>query len=209
VTPLAARSVNADVVGERRPTLKFRKVEGAERERLLKSRQTSANDHRSYADMLAGVRDGEVVTLTVDGATRQRGEKLRLSRAARELGKSLVWLTAPNPRQIAFQVRTLSSLQRALVVTSSRDTAVETLEPPQPVTALPGDPFERVVVMHGELGQEIIQLGCSLYMPEGFRRFIMIPMPELGGRSTLETLDSGEADAVLAVLQSLAERRPF
>jgi hypothetical protein len=84
--------------------LKFRKVEGDERERLLMSRKATGFNYQSYLDVLSGMNDGDVGAVEVTDADGQRGEKIRFSRAARQLNKSLNWLSGENPKEIVFQV---------------------------------------------------------------------------------------------------------
>ncbi len=48
--------------------------------------------------------------------------------------------------------------------------------------------------------QEIVELGLTVYTPDGFARYLVTPLPTFGGRSALQLLEQGEADGVLAAL---------
>ena len=84
--------------------MKFRKVEGDERERVLMSRKATGFNYQSYHEVLSGANDGDVIAVEIADAEGQRGEKIRFSRAARQLNKSLNWLAGQNPKEIVFQV---------------------------------------------------------------------------------------------------------
>ena len=83
--------------------MKFRMVSGDERDRLLGSRKPSGFNYGPYLDVLDNANDGDVVAVEVTEGN-ERGEKIRFSRAARQRGKSLNWLTSPNQNEIAFQI---------------------------------------------------------------------------------------------------------
>lgn len=83
--------------------MKFRTVSGEERDRLLGSRKPSGFNYGPYLDVLDNANDGDVVAVEVDKGG-ERGEKIRFSRAARQRGKSLNWLTSNDPNEIAFQI---------------------------------------------------------------------------------------------------------
>lgn len=83
--------------------MKYRTVSGDERDRLLGSRKPSGFNYGPYLDVLDNASDGDVVAVEVDSGG-ERGEKIRFSRAARQRGKSLNWLTSSNSNEIAFQV---------------------------------------------------------------------------------------------------------
>ena len=84
--------------------MKYRKVEGDERERALMSRKATGFNYQSYHEALSGANDGDVIAVTVADGTGHRGEKIRFSRAARQLNKSLNWLNGEKPNEIVFQV---------------------------------------------------------------------------------------------------------
>ena len=84
-------------------SMKFRTVSGDERDRLLGSRKPSGFNYGPYLDVLDSAGDGDVVAVEV-GRGSERGEKIRFSRAARQRGKSLNWLTSANANEIAFQI---------------------------------------------------------------------------------------------------------
>jgi hypothetical protein len=83
--------------------MKARKITGEERDQLLGSRKPSGFNYQPYLDVLEDTSDGDVVAVEVPNGS-ERGEKIRFSRAARLHGKSLNWLKASNPNEIAFQI---------------------------------------------------------------------------------------------------------
>ena len=83
--------------------MKYRTVSGDERDRLLSSRKPSGFNYGPYLEVLDNAGDGDVVAVEVSGGG-ERGEKIRFSRAARQRGKSLNWLTSNNKNEIAFQI---------------------------------------------------------------------------------------------------------
>lgn len=83
--------------------MKFRTVSGDERDRLLGSRKPSGFNYGPYLEVLDNTSDGDVVAVEVISGG-ERGEKIRFSRAARQRGKSLNWLTSNNANEIAFQI---------------------------------------------------------------------------------------------------------
>jgi transcriptional regulator with XRE-family HTH domain len=48
--------------------------------------------------------------------------------------------------------------------------------------------------------QEIVDLGQIVWTPEGFHRFMTIPMPAFGGRSALQLIEAGEGQRVMGEL---------
>lgn len=83
--------------------MKFRTVSGDERDTLLESRKPSGFNYGPYLEVLDSATDGDVVAVEV-GDGGERGEKIRFSRAARQRGKSLNWLTSNKENEIAFQI---------------------------------------------------------------------------------------------------------
>jgi len=83
--------------------VKFRKVTGEERDRLLGSKKSSGFNYQPYLEVIDSASDGEVVAVEIDGRY-ERGEKIRFSRAARQRGKSLTWLSASEQDEIVFQL---------------------------------------------------------------------------------------------------------
>lgn len=83
--------------------MKFRKITGEERDRLLRSRKPSGFNYQPYLDVLDNAGDGEVVAVEVTGGS-ERGEKIRFSRAARSRNRSLNWLNSQTPGEIVFQI---------------------------------------------------------------------------------------------------------
>ncbi len=49
---------------------------------------------------------------------------------------------------------------------------------------------------------EIVKLGLAVYTSQGLRAFMTSPIPDLGGRTPLQTIEQGDADLVLGVLAS-------
>ena len=84
--------------------MKYRKVEGEERDRLLRSRRVAGFNYHQYTEVLSGLNDGDVVAVELDDPRGHRGEKIRFSRAARLQNKSLNWLSSDNPAEIVFHV---------------------------------------------------------------------------------------------------------
>jgi DNA-binding XRE family transcriptional regulator len=48
--------------------------------------------------------------------------------------------------------------------------------------------------------QEIRDLGLIVYTPEGFQLFLKTPLPEFEGKTALQMIEQGRADAVLDAL---------
>lgn len=53
--------------------------------------------------------------------------------------------------------------------------------------------------------QEIVDLGTIVYTSEGFAQFLITPLPSFGGRTALQMIEQGRADAVLAALAAGSE----
>jgi hypothetical protein len=83
--------------------MKYRKVTGDEREKLLRSRKPAAADLSAYREVLDQLTDGDVVAIGVDDG-QERREKVRFGRAAAARGKSLRWLNSPTQGEIVFAV---------------------------------------------------------------------------------------------------------
>lgn len=81
-----------------------RKVEGEEREQLLRAKKPAGFNYGRYLEVLSAYDDGEVVAVAVGDQSAQRGEKIRFSRAARQIDKSVTWLDSPKGTEIAFQL---------------------------------------------------------------------------------------------------------
>lgn len=50
--------------------------------------------------------------------------------------------------------------------------------------------------------QEVRDLGLRVYTPEGFRQFLKTPLPAFDGRTPLQMIEQGRADAVISALAS-------
>lgn len=83
--------------------MKFRKITGDEKSRLLTSRKPSGFNYQPYFDVLDTAEIGDVIAVEVDHGS-ERGEKIRFSRAARLRDRSLNWLMPSNDAEITFQV---------------------------------------------------------------------------------------------------------
>jgi hypothetical protein len=83
--------------------VKFRKITGDEKDKLLTSRKPSGFNYQPYFDVLDTGDVGEVIAVEV-GQGSERGEKIRFSRAARLRDKSLTWLSSSNKNEITFQI---------------------------------------------------------------------------------------------------------
>ena len=83
--------------------MKFRKVTGEERDRLLGSKKSSGFNYEPYFEVIDSAEDGELVAVEID-KRYERGEKIRFSRAARLRGKSLTWLTPSEDDEVVFQL---------------------------------------------------------------------------------------------------------
>lgn len=91
----------------RKDNMEHRKVEGAERADLLSRKKQPGFNYAKYLQVLNDYADGDVAAVKVADVSAQRGEKIRFSRAARLVDKSLIWLANPNDGEIAFQVAPL------------------------------------------------------------------------------------------------------
>ncbi|RIK41203.1 MAG: hypothetical protein DCC58_12835 [Chloroflexi bacterium] len=84
--------------------MEHRKVQGEELERLLHSKKAAGFNYEKYLAVLTDYKDGDVVAVNVGAEAANRGEKIRFSRAARLVNKSLTWLSNPSENEIAFQL---------------------------------------------------------------------------------------------------------
>ena len=57
--------------------------------------------------------------------------------------------------------------------------------------------------------QHIVDLGLVVYGPEGFHKFLTLPMPIFGGRTPLQILEQGDLDRVYAALAADYEGQGF
>ncbi len=58
---------------------------------------------------------------------------------------------------------------------------------------------ERVLGLVAQL-TDIAALGTAIYTPDGFAEFMATPLPVFGGRTALQMIEQGQADAVAQVL---------
>lgn len=57
--------------------------------------------------------------------------------------------------------------------------------------------------------REIAKLGLMIYGPEGFSRFLQVPLAEFAGRSPLQLIANGEAGKVISALAADYEGSGF
>ncbi len=50
--------------------------------------------------------------------------------------------------------------------------------------------------------QELLELGLCVYTPEGFGLFLTTPFPQFSGLTSLQMIEQGHAEDVLAALAS-------
>ena len=56
--------------------------------------------------------------------------------------------------------------------------------------------------------QQIVELGLTVYTPEGFAHFVSTPLPAFGGLTALQMIERGQADQVLGALATDYEGAP-
>ncbi len=77
------------------------------------------------------------------------------------------------------------------------DVSAKTIQRWEEGAALPASAElrERLARLH-----VIADLGTTVYTPEGFAQFLITPLQTFGGRTALQLIEQGQADAVLAAL---------
>jgi DNA-binding XRE family transcriptional regulator len=56
--------------------------------------------------------------------------------------------------------------------------------------------------------QQIVELGQTVYTPEGFAHFVSTPLPTFGGLTALQMIERGQGDQVLGALATDYEGAP-
>jgi transcriptional regulator with XRE-family HTH domain len=79
------------------------------------------------------------------------------------------------------------------------DVSAKTIERWEERDGLPDRTSGRIRLEFARL-QEIRTLGLMVYTPEGFRLFLRTPLEELGGRASLQAIEQGDAELVIAAL---------
>ena len=77
------------------------------------------------------------------------------------------------------------------------DVSAKTIERWEERNAPPPNPAHRARL--AKLS-EIAELGRVVYGEDGFKLFMSSPLPELGGKTPLQTLEAGDHDRVIAML---------
>ncbi len=73
------------------------------------------------------------------------------------------------------------------------------------VPRLPASPV--AVARLGQI-QQIVDIGLSVYTPDGFAHFLSTPLPTFGGLTALQMIERGRADDVLGALATDYEGAP-
>jgi DNA-binding XRE family transcriptional regulator len=81
------------------------------------------------------------------------------------------------------------------------DVSAKTVERWEHQQGLPSGASSRVREQLAQI-QEIRDLGLIVYTPEGFQLFLKTPLPTFAGRTALQMIEQGHAEAVLAALAS-------
>ncbi len=79
------------------------------------------------------------------------------------------------------------------------DVSAKTVERWEHQQGLPSGASSRIRQQLAQI-QEIRDLGLIVYTPEGFRQFLVTPFPEFEGKTALQMIEQGRADAVLSAL---------
>lgn len=105
--------------------------------------------------------------------------------------------------RVEFVVRP-DELRRDLSLSRERmarlfDVSAKTIERWEHQQGLPSGASSRVRQQLAQI-QEIRDLGLIVYTPEGFQLFLTTPLPEFEGKTALQMIEQGRADAVLSAL---------
>ena len=98
----------------------------------------------------------------------------------------------PNPREMREALKLSRERMGRLLDVSSK-----TIERWEERSSLP---ITRALVERLAKIQEIISLGQTVYTPEGFRQFLVMPLAEFDGYTALQLIEIGQADRVIAAL---------
>ena len=103
-------------------------------------------------------------------------------------------------------VLTPGELRRDLSLSRERmarlvDVSAKTIERWEHHQGLPSSASSRVRQQMAQI-QEIRDLGLIVYTPEGFQLFLTTPLPTFAGRTALQMIEQGHAEAGFAALAS-------
>jgi DNA-binding transcriptional regulator YiaG len=81
------------------------------------------------------------------------------------------------------------------------DVSAKTVERWEQQHSLPAGTSSRIRTQIAQI-QEVRDLGLCVYTPEGLRQFLKTPSPTFDGRTPLQMIEQGKADAVISALAS-------
>jgi DNA-binding XRE family transcriptional regulator len=81
------------------------------------------------------------------------------------------------------------------------DVSAKTIERWEQQQSLPAGASSRIRTQIAQI-QEVRDLGLCVYTPEGLRQFLRTPSPTFDGRTPLQMIEQGRADAVISALAS-------
>jgi DNA-binding XRE family transcriptional regulator len=107
--------------------------------------------------------------------------------------------------RVAYTLRP-EELRRDLSLSRERmarlvDVSAKTVERWEHQGSLPTRASARIRTQLAQI-QEVRDLGLCVYTLEGFRQFLKSPLPAFDGRTPLQMIEQGKADAVIAALAS-------
>jgi DNA-binding XRE family transcriptional regulator len=107
----------------------------------------------------------------------------------------------------------LDELRRDMSLSRERmarlvDVSAKTVERWEDRRALPRTAGARVRTLLAQI-EEIRNLGLAVYTSDGFRQFLLTPLPAFGHRTPLQLIEQGQADAVVAALAADYEGAGF
>jgi hypothetical protein len=79
------------------------------------------------------------------------------------------------------------------------DVSAKTIERWEHQRSLPAGASARIRTQMAQI-QEVRDLGLCVYTPAGLRQFLKTPLPTFDGRTPLQMIEQGRADAVIAAL---------
>ena len=106
---------------------------------------------------------------------------------------------------VAYTLRP-DELRRDLSLSRERmarlfDVSAKTIERWEHLQSLPAGSSSRVRTQMAQI-QEVRDLGLCVYTPQGLIQFLKTPSPAFAGRTPLQMIEQGQADAVIAALAS-------
>ena len=177
--------------------MQYRKVTAEEYEQLLGGHRPAGSAYDAYQDVLSGLADGDVVSVTIEDASAQREERIRFARAARQMGRSLTWLRGTTENEIVFQIGPLKHKrtreQREEAALAPHATPLSHVRRALTLLEQPEEQLSDTL-------REIVVLGQIVYTRAGFLRFLTTQLPVFGGRTALDLIEEGEDYRVLAAL---------